>query len=41
MVEEPSILRLGVVIALQDDGDEDLQEHQVHHEHVAHEIGIG
>jgi hypothetical protein len=38
IVEEARVLRLGVVVALQDDGNEDFEEHQVHYEHVAHEV---
>lgn len=41
VVEEATVLYLGVVITLEDNGDEDLQEHEIHHKHVAHEVGVG
>lgn len=41
VVEEAAVLYLRVVVTLKDNGDEDLQEHEIHHKHVTHEVGIG
>lgn len=40
-VEEATILSLHVIVPLQNDGDKDLQEDQVHNEHVADKVCIG
>jgi len=40
-VEQTTILGLHVVVPLQDDGDEDLQEHQVYYEHVTDKVCVG
>lgn len=41
MVEESLFLDLGVVIALKDDGDEDLEEDHVDYEHIADKVDVG
>lgn len=39
-IEEPSVLGLHIVVALENDGDENLQEHQIDHEHEADEENV-
>lgn len=38
MVEQSTVLGLSIVVALQDDGNENFQEDQVYHEGVAHKV---
>ncbi len=39
-VEEATILGLHVVISLQNDGNKNLQEDQVHNEHIADKVSV-
>jgi hypothetical protein len=40
VVEQAAVLGLGVIVAFEDNSDENLQENQIHHKHVANEVCV-